>query len=55
MNNIARNINEAEKFFLENSSGSCICVDGSRKGIAKTYPEAVSFFRGLTIRSKKML
>jgi len=47
----ATNLKEAEKFFLENSSGYCLCVNEHKKKIVKSYPEAVEFYK---IKSKKM-
>lgn len=35
---------EAAHWFLNNSSGSLECVDGDRKKIVTSYPEAKQFY-----------
>lgn len=43
MNNVYSE-QEAMKFFLSNSSGSCCCIKDGVEYIAECYPEAVEFF-----------
>ena len=38
------NLYQAMNFFLENSSGSCICVKNEIEKECKSYPEAIEFF-----------
>lgn len=38
------NLKEAMIFFLENSSGSIICVKGNQEKKCTSYPEAEEFF-----------
>jgi hypothetical protein len=43
---VVESLEEAMKFFLENSSGECCCHDGDREEIVSCYPDAVKFFKG---------
>lgn len=37
-------LSEAAKFFLENSSGACICVKGVIEKECNCYPDAAQFY-----------
>ena len=37
-------LNEAMRFFLENSSGNCVCIKDGVEFVAECYPEAKEFF-----------
>ena len=41
---VAKTIEDAEKFFLGNSSGSLVCKVNGYKRIVECYPEAEEFF-----------
>jgi hypothetical protein len=44
---VVYNLEDAMKFFLENSSGSVMCVDGeAREQECFSYPEAKKFYEG---------
>lgn len=42
--NIARSIEEARVWFLNNSSGALVCERSGRRRTVSTYDEAVAFF-----------
>ena len=41
---LVESLEEAQDFFLSNSSGSCLCRKDGKEIIATCYPEAEEFF-----------
>ena len=39
-------IEDAEEWFMSNSSGEINCIKGSEEKVCSSYPEAVMFFSG---------
>ena len=42
---VATHIEGAKRFFLENSTGALICMDGDRVQVVHSYPTAAAFFK----------
>lgn len=44
MGDVVSNLEEARQWFLENSTGSLVCIKGEESKICKSYPEAVEYY-----------